>query len=68
MLFVGDLTYDTKLLERERVPGVGRRAGLIASTRAVIALRTRYPDLVILAAHDPAAQGLLEQALLTERA
>jgi glyoxylase-like metal-dependent hydrolase (beta-lactamase superfamily II) len=32
------------------------------------ALRTRYPDLVILAAHDPAAQGLLERAVSAERA
>lgn len=63
MLFVGDLTYDTERLEQERIPGVGRRAGLIASTRAVNALRTRYPDLLVLAAHDPAAKGHLEEAL-----
>lgn len=63
MLFVGDLTYDIELLEGERVPGVGDRAGLLESTRAVNALKRRHPDLLILAAHDPAAAAMLERAL-----
>lgn len=63
MLFVGDLTYDVSLLAEERVPGVGKHAGLLETTRRVNALRERYPDLVVLAAHDPAAAGLLEAAL-----
>ncbi|HEY8913948.1 N-acyl homoserine lactonase family protein [Lacisediminihabitans sp.] len=63
LLFVGDLTYDVECLAAERVPGVGRRAGLLKSTREVLALKERLPDLVILAAHDPAAAGLLQRAL-----
>jgi glyoxylase-like metal-dependent hydrolase (beta-lactamase superfamily II) len=63
MLFVGDLTYDADLLAQEKVPGVGSRRGLLRSTRAVLKLKERYPDLVILAAHDPAAAALLERAL-----
>ncbi len=63
LLFVGDLTYDVDLLEQERVPGIGRHAGLIGSTRAVNELKRRHPGLVILAAHDPAASGLLREAL-----
>ena len=62
MLFVGDLTYDVDLLTQEEVPGVGSRRGLLRSTRAVLKLKERYPDLVILAAHDPAAAGLLHSA------
>jgi N-acyl homoserine lactone hydrolase len=63
MLFVGDLTYDLEKLSAGRVPGVGQRRGLRRSTRAVNDLRRTYPDLVILAAHDPAAAPLLEAAL-----
>ena len=63
MLFVGDLTYDVHLLARERVPGVGNRRELLETTRAVNALHRTYPDLVILAAHDPGAASLLERAL-----
>jgi glyoxylase-like metal-dependent hydrolase (beta-lactamase superfamily II) len=57
MLFVGDLTYDVNLLAAERVPGVGNRRELLETTRAVNALQDRYPDLVILAAHDPSARA-----------
>jgi glyoxylase-like metal-dependent hydrolase (beta-lactamase superfamily II) len=63
ILLVGDLTYDVGLLAREEVPGVGVRAGLLASTRAVNELARRNPGLVVLAAHDPAAAQLLETAL-----
>jgi N-acyl homoserine lactone hydrolase len=63
MLFVGDLTYDVDRLAAGRIPGVGARSGLRRSTRAVNALKRRYPDLVVLAAHDPAAAQLLEHAL-----
>jgi N-acyl homoserine lactone hydrolase len=63
MLLVGDLTYDLGKLIAGRVPGVGERGGLLESTRAVNELRRIYPDLVVLAAHDPAAAPLLGQAL-----
>lgn len=63
MLFVGDLTYDVRLLEAERVPGVGDTAGLLSATRMVNELRRRHPGLVVLAAHDPAAESLLGEAL-----
>lgn len=59
LLLVGDLTYDVSLLADEHVPGVGAKKGLLASTRAVLELRERHPELVVLAAHDPAASGLL---------
>lgn len=62
MLFVGDLTYDVDLLADERVPGVGKRAGLLASTQSVNEFRRRYPDLLILAAHDPSAASILESS------
>lgn len=63
MLFVGDLTYGVGLLARERVPGVGHRDRLRESTRAVNTLRKRYPGLLVLAAHAPAAAGALTRAL-----
>lgn len=63
LLFVGDLTYDARLLAAERVPGVGDRAGLLETTRRVNRLAERHPGMPILAAHDPAAPALLESAL-----
>ena len=63
LLLVGDLTYDVSLLAGEHVPGVGEKKGLLASTRAVTALQQRHPDLVVLAAHDPTASGLLAAAV-----
>jgi N-acyl homoserine lactone hydrolase len=65
MLFIGDLTYDLEKLTAGRVPGVGERRALLESTQAVKALNCIYPDLVILAAHDPASSRLLRQALQT---
>lgn len=65
MLFVGDLTYDLEKLTAGRVPGVGERRALLESTQAVKTLNDIYPDLVILAAHDPASSRLLGQALQT---
>jgi glyoxylase-like metal-dependent hydrolase (beta-lactamase superfamily II) len=59
MLLVGDLTYDVDVLARDGVPGVGNRDGLVASSRAVAGLRSRHPNLVVLAAHDPRASALL---------
>ena len=62
MLFVGDLTYDIELLPAERVPGVGNRAELVGSTRVVNELKRKHPDLLVLAAHDPAAASILNRA------
>ena len=63
MLFVGDLTYDVDLLSRGRVPGIGDRRGLERSSRMVERLRDTYPDLVVLAAHDPGAATALARAV-----
>jgi N-acyl homoserine lactone hydrolase len=63
MLFVGDVTYDADLLAADRVPGVGNAAGLHETTRRINQLASRYPEMPILAAHDPAAARLLESAL-----
>lgn len=62
LLFVGDLTFDASLMADERVPGVGSHADLRASTRRVNALRAIHPELVVLAAHDRAAAGMLASA------
>lgn len=59
MLFVGDLTYDVSLLESGDVPGIGRRAELQRSSELVRGLRRQHPSLLVLAAHDPAAAGML---------
>ena len=53
LLMVGDLTYEAELLEAGRIPGVGDRPGLRASSSLVRQLSERYPDLVVLPAHDP---------------
>jgi len=63
LLMVGDLTYDVESLAGEHLPGVGEQKAMLASTRAVLGLRKRHPDLVVLAAHDPAAPGLLAAAI-----
>ncbi|GAA5185235.1 N-acyl homoserine lactonase QqlR [Rugosimonospora acidiphila] len=63
MMFVGDLTYDVRLLAADRIPGVGDATGLHDTTRQVNRLAARYPGMPILAAHDPAADSLLTTAL-----
>jgi glyoxylase-like metal-dependent hydrolase (beta-lactamase superfamily II) len=63
LLLVGDVTYDVTLLAGDHVPGVGDKKRLLASTRAVRELQQRHPGLVVLAAHDPAAAGLLADAV-----
>ena len=62
LLMIGDVSYEEDLLRRERIPGVGKRKALLATTRAINALRTAYPDLVILPAHDAGAAGRLTAA------
>ena len=62
LLMVGDLTYDAHLLERGRVPGVGRRKHLQKTTQMIETLRARLPGLVVLAAHDPGSAARLAAA------
>jgi glyoxylase-like metal-dependent hydrolase (beta-lactamase superfamily II) len=62
LLMVGDLTYDVHLLEEGHVPGVGSGRRLRRATAMVNQLRHRYPDLVILPAHDQGAAARLAQA------
>ncbi|MBM7489392.1 glyoxylase-like metal-dependent hydrolase (beta-lactamase superfamily II) [Micromonospora luteifusca] len=63
MLFVGDVTYDVQRLAADRIPGVGDLSGLHEVTHRVNMLAARHPSMPILAAHDPAAPGLLATAL-----
>ncbi len=57
LLMVGDLTYDANLLAAGEVPGIGKKPELRRSVAKVNQLRELSPDLVVLAAHDPAAAG-----------
>ena len=59
LVLVGDLTYDVALLERLRVPGVGSSRALLGTSAVVNEFVARHPGAVVLAAHDPAAAGLL---------
>lgn len=62
LLLVGDLTYETELMEAGRIPGVGEKAGLRKASEMVRALAERYPGLAILPAHDPGAAERLRRA------
>jgi glyoxylase-like metal-dependent hydrolase (beta-lactamase superfamily II) len=62
VLLVGDLTYDVAAFERGVDGGVGSRRRLRRTREQVLALRRNNPGLLILAAHDPAAAGLVETA------
>ena len=59
VILVGDLTYDVGLLARLRVPGVGSKRRLRATSALVNNFVARNPGAIVLAAHDPAAAGLL---------
>jgi glyoxylase-like metal-dependent hydrolase (beta-lactamase superfamily II) len=63
LLMVGDLTYDADLLAAGEIPGVGAKSALRRTVAQVNELRALHPDLVVLAAHDPAAAGLLARAV-----
>lgn len=61
LLMVGDLTYDAELLAAGEVPGVGKKQELNRAVTKVNQLRELFPDLVVLAAHDPGASPTLQQ-------
>jgi N-acyl homoserine lactone hydrolase len=63
LLLVGDLTYDARLLAEGKLPGAGDKRQMRATVSKVNALREALPGLVVLAAHDPRAAGLLTEAL-----
>ncbi len=62
ILLVGDLTYETALLERDIVPGTGDRDALLASFAKVRRLKERLPGLAIAASHDFTAEEVVSQA------
>lgn len=63
LLLVGDLTYDADLLAAGKLPGAGDRKQMRIAVSRVNALRATMPGLVVLAAHDPGAAGMLAAAL-----
>lgn len=69
ILLVADLTYETALLDENRVPGTGDRETLLASFAKVRRLKARLPDLEIVASHDFAAKEAIARAtrLILER-
>lgn len=67
VLLAGDLTYDVHAFERGIPSGVGRRRTLRETRTKVLGLGAGHPEMPILAAHDPAAAGLLETATPAHR-
>ena len=62
LLLVGDLTYESGLLEAGGIPGVGDKVELHRASAMVRQLEKRNPGLVILPAHDPGAAERLARA------
>ncbi len=62
LLLVGDLTYEAELLEQGRLPGVGDKGRLRATTEMVRQVQQRMPQPAILPAHDPGAVERLRRA------
>jgi N-acyl homoserine lactone hydrolase len=62
LLLVGDVTYETEVLEAGRIPGVGDKVGLRQTSAMILELARHHPGLVILPAHDPGAAKRLAQA------
>jgi len=62
LLLVGDLTYDIDAFDHGVSGGVGNRRQLERTGARVRGLRSTHPGLAVLAAHDPAAAGLLDAA------
>ena len=62
ILLVGDLTYETALLEQDVVPGTGDSKTLLASFAKVRLLKQCLPGLAIVASHDFAAKKAVARA------
>ncbi len=62
ILLVGDLTYEARLLEADITPGTGDASELRKSYAKVRQLKQQLPDLVIVPAHDFAANEAIAQA------
>ena len=62
ILLVGDLTYETSLLEQDIVPGTGNKDALLASFAKVRRLKQRLPGLEVVASHDFAAEDAVSRA------
>ena len=62
ILLVGDLTYETNLLENDIVPGTGDKRTLLASFDKVRRLKARLPGLEIVASHDLGARDAISRA------
>ena len=63
ILLVGDLTYETALLEQNIVPGTGDREVLLESFAKVRRLKEKLPGLAIVASHDFAANDAVSRAM-----
>jgi glyoxylase-like metal-dependent hydrolase (beta-lactamase superfamily II) len=59
---VGDLTFAPSLLESGHVPGAGDRKQLQQTTAMINELRRNLGGMVVLATHDPDAEGELSKA------
>ena len=64
LALVGDLTFAPNLLESDRVPGAGDRKQLQQTTAMMNELRRNLGGLVVLATHDPDAEGELSKAFV----
>lgn len=62
ILLVGDLTYETALLEQDIVPGTGDAVTLRSSFAKVRRLKERLPGLAIVASHDLGASAAVSRA------
>ncbi|MEO9470326.1 N-acyl homoserine lactonase family protein [Parasphingorhabdus sp.] len=62
VLLVGDLTYETGLLEQDIVPGIGDKKTLLATFAKIRRLRQLLPDLTIVASHDFAAEEAISRS------
>lgn len=62
ILLVGDLTYESSLLDQDIVPGTGDRKTLLASFAKVRRLKRRLPNLAIVPSHDFGAEAAIARA------